>query len=229
MGKQAADSHVRSLELLSMQWQIYMTTMVLVVFLWVCFFFVFPFDKNTNCTYLQHKEREFILKFSAMEIYNESVKDLLSADNSPLRLLNDPENLFSASSLPQHGIYSTLSTPQIGGNSFSSFIADSQQAAILSKVGQQQQLDCTSADSQQPGGVANVLSEDGQHQQLGCSSADSQQHLEYFPTGLEVFPFASPEHDVAVTRVDDVVPQLALADDNVGRDVEVSPADKRKS
>ncbi|KAK8685715.1 hypothetical protein V6N13_124752 [Hibiscus sabdariffa] len=200
MGKQAADSHVRSLELLSMQWQIYMTTMVLVVFLW-------------------HKEREFILKFSAMEIYNESVKDLLSADNSPLRLLNDPENLFSASSLPQHGIYSTLSTPQI----------DSQQAAILSKVGQQQQLDCTSADSQQPGGVANVLSEDGQHQQLGCSSADSQQHLEYFPTGLEVFPFASPEHDVAVTRVDDVVPQLALADDNVGRDVEVSPADKRKS
>ncbi|XP_039054463.1 kinesin-like protein KIN-7H isoform X1 [Hibiscus syriacus] len=42
--------------------------------------------------YIQrHKEREFILKFSAMEIYNESVRDLLSADSSHLRLLDDPE------------------------------------------------------------------------------------------------------------------------------------------
>ncbi|KAH9711100.1 kinesin-like protein KIN-7G [Citrus sinensis] len=39
----------------------------------------------------KHKEREFVLKFSAMEIYNESVRDLLSADTSPLRLLDDPE------------------------------------------------------------------------------------------------------------------------------------------
>uniref|UniRef100_A0A1J3JE31 Kinesin-like protein NACK1 n=1 Tax=Noccaea caerulescens TaxID=107243 RepID=A0A1J3JE31_NOCCA len=39
----------------------------------------------------KHKEREFILKFSAMEIYNESVRDLLSTDSSPLRLLDDPE------------------------------------------------------------------------------------------------------------------------------------------
>lgn len=39
----------------------------------------------------KHKEREFLLKFSAMEIYNESVRDLLSADSSPLRLLDDPE------------------------------------------------------------------------------------------------------------------------------------------
>ncbi|XP_038723459.1 kinesin-like protein KIN-7H isoform X1 [Tripterygium wilfordii] len=39
----------------------------------------------------KHKEREFVLKFSAMEIYNESVRDLLSADSSPLRLLDDPE------------------------------------------------------------------------------------------------------------------------------------------
>ncbi|KAL4375845.1 hypothetical protein GQ457_02G006950 [Hibiscus cannabinus] len=42
--------------------------------------------------YIQrHKERKFILKFSAMEIYNESVRDLLSADSTPLRLLDDPE------------------------------------------------------------------------------------------------------------------------------------------
>ncbi|KAE8685968.1 Kinesin-like protein NACK1 [Hibiscus syriacus] len=42
--------------------------------------------------YIQrHNEREFILKFSAMEIYNESVRDLLSADSTPLRLLDDPE------------------------------------------------------------------------------------------------------------------------------------------
>ncbi|KAH8508283.1 hypothetical protein H0E87_010417 [Populus deltoides] len=39
----------------------------------------------------KHKEREFSLKFSAMEIYNESVRDLLSTDPTPLRLLDDPE------------------------------------------------------------------------------------------------------------------------------------------
>ncbi|XP_042485378.1 kinesin-like protein KIN-7E isoform X2 [Macadamia integrifolia] len=39
----------------------------------------------------RHPEREFVLKFSAMEIYNESVRDLLSADATPLRLLDDPE------------------------------------------------------------------------------------------------------------------------------------------
>ncbi|CAH2064414.1 unnamed protein product [Thlaspi arvense] len=39
----------------------------------------------------KHKEREFVLKFSAMEIYNESVRDLLSTDISPLRVLDDPE------------------------------------------------------------------------------------------------------------------------------------------
>ncbi|GAU37680.1 hypothetical protein TSUD_209690 [Trifolium subterraneum] len=39
----------------------------------------------------KHKEREYVLKFSAMEIYNESVRDLLSNDITPLRLLDDPE------------------------------------------------------------------------------------------------------------------------------------------
>jgi centromeric protein E len=32
-----------------------------------------------------------VLKFSAMEIYNEAVRDLLSTSSSPLRLLDDPE------------------------------------------------------------------------------------------------------------------------------------------
>jgi len=32
-----------------------------------------------------------VLKFSAMEIYNEHVRDLLSSDPTPLRLLDDPE------------------------------------------------------------------------------------------------------------------------------------------
>lgn len=32
-----------------------------------------------------------MLKFSAIEIYNEAVKDLLSMDSGPLRLLDDPE------------------------------------------------------------------------------------------------------------------------------------------
>lgn len=39
----------------------------------------------------QHKEREFAVKFSAMEIYNEAVRDLLGANATPLRLLDDPE------------------------------------------------------------------------------------------------------------------------------------------
>ncbi|KNA07298.1 hypothetical protein SOVF_173190 [Spinacia oleracea] len=39
----------------------------------------------------QQKEREFVLKFSAIEIYNELVRDLLSIDTNPLRLLDDPE------------------------------------------------------------------------------------------------------------------------------------------
>ncbi|KAI3447990.1 hypothetical protein Pfo_004655 [Paulownia fortunei] len=42
--------------------------------------------------YIQrHDERAFVLKFSAMEIYNEVVRDLLSTENTPLRLLDDPE------------------------------------------------------------------------------------------------------------------------------------------
>ncbi|MQL71486.1 hypothetical protein Taro_003773 [Colocasia esculenta] len=39
----------------------------------------------------RHKERAFILKFSAIEIYNEAVRDLLSPESPPLRLLDDPE------------------------------------------------------------------------------------------------------------------------------------------
>lgn len=42
-------------------------------------------------SYFQHNDREFLLKFSAMEIYNESVRDLLGSDSTPLRLLDDPE------------------------------------------------------------------------------------------------------------------------------------------
>ncbi|KAH9626550.1 hypothetical protein KSS87_005530 [Heliosperma pusillum] len=38
-----------------------------------------------------HKEREFVVKFSAIEIYNENVRDLLSPDPTPLRCLDDPE------------------------------------------------------------------------------------------------------------------------------------------
>ncbi|XP_057793748.1 kinesin-like protein KIN-7E [Salvia miltiorrhiza] len=39
----------------------------------------------------KHHERNFVLKFSAMEIYNEAVRDLLQSDGTPLRLLDDPE------------------------------------------------------------------------------------------------------------------------------------------
>ncbi|KAL7091927.1 hypothetical protein ACP275_12G134000 [Erythranthe tilingii] len=37
------------------------------------------------------REREFLLKFSALEIYNETVVDLLNRESGPLRLLDDPE------------------------------------------------------------------------------------------------------------------------------------------
>ncbi|CAA6671336.1 unnamed protein product [Spirodela intermedia] len=36
-------------------------------------------------------ERDFVIKLSALEIYNEVVKDLLNPDSGPLRLLDDPE------------------------------------------------------------------------------------------------------------------------------------------
>ncbi|CAN4093940.1 unnamed protein product [Withania somnifera] len=39
----------------------------------------------------KNEDREFTLKFSAMEIYNEVVRDLLTPDDVPLRLLDDPE------------------------------------------------------------------------------------------------------------------------------------------
>eukprot|EP00250_Pteridium_aquilinum_P022774 c25688_g1_i1 orf=163-3195(-) len=39
----------------------------------------------------QHRDRNFVLKVSALEIYNEAVKDLLNTDSLPLRLLDDPE------------------------------------------------------------------------------------------------------------------------------------------
>lgn len=41
----------------------------------------------------QNPERDFVLKVSALEIYNESVADLLNHDSGPLRLLDDPEVL----------------------------------------------------------------------------------------------------------------------------------------
>ncbi|KAL6554797.1 hypothetical protein OROGR_006055 [Orobanche gracilis] len=39
----------------------------------------------------KQSKRDFILKFSAMEIYNESVRDMLSSDRTPLKLVDDPE------------------------------------------------------------------------------------------------------------------------------------------
>ncbi|XP_047155797.1 kinesin-like protein KIN-7I [Vigna umbellata] len=39
----------------------------------------------------KHKDREFVVKFSSMEIYNEAVRDLLNAGSTSLRILDDPE------------------------------------------------------------------------------------------------------------------------------------------
>ncbi|KAJ0252463.1 Kinesin-like protein KIN-7F [Hirschfeldia incana] len=38
----------------------------------------------------QHEERAFSVKFSAIEIYNEAIRDLLSSDGASLRLRDDP-------------------------------------------------------------------------------------------------------------------------------------------
>lgn len=40
---------------------------------------------------LKKSEREFVLKLSALEIYNETVVDLLNRESGPLRLWDDPE------------------------------------------------------------------------------------------------------------------------------------------
>jgi centromeric protein E len=50
-------------------------------------------------------ERDFIIKISAMEIYNEIVKDLLRPESTNLRLLDDPEVCFQFDrvyALPPH-------------------------------------------------------------------------------------------------------------------------------
>ncbi|XP_039006997.1 kinesin-like protein KIN-7E isoform X2 [Hibiscus syriacus] len=39
----------------------------------------------------RHEERVFVLKFSAIEIYNEAIRDLLNSENTQLRLRDDPE------------------------------------------------------------------------------------------------------------------------------------------
>ncbi|CAH8392077.1 unnamed protein product [Eruca vesicaria subsp. sativa] len=39
----------------------------------------------------KHEDRAFVVKFSAIEIYNEAIRDLLSPDSTSLRLRDDPE------------------------------------------------------------------------------------------------------------------------------------------
>ena len=40
---------------------------------------------------VQTPDREYIIHVSAMEIYNEVVRDLLNPDSGALRLLDDPD------------------------------------------------------------------------------------------------------------------------------------------
>ncbi|GKB37262.1 hypothetical protein Tco_0882204 [Tanacetum coccineum] len=49
--------------------------------------------------WFQHPEQDFHLKYSAMEIYSEYVKDLYSSKGYPLRLLGDPEVSGSTSAM----------------------------------------------------------------------------------------------------------------------------------
>lgn len=43
------------------------------------------------CHVSQTTERDIVLKLSALEIYNETVVDLLNRESGSLRLLDDPE------------------------------------------------------------------------------------------------------------------------------------------
>jgi len=51
----------------------------------------FSFCTLTTFFNRQTQERVFILKVSALEIYNENVIDLLNRESGHLRLLDDPE------------------------------------------------------------------------------------------------------------------------------------------
>jgi hypothetical protein len=51
----------------------------------------FALDNLTLVRALQTPQREFLIRVSALEIYNEVVRDLLRPDSGPLRLLDDPE------------------------------------------------------------------------------------------------------------------------------------------
>lgn len=59
---------------------------------------------------VQHCERDFVIKISALEIYNEVVKDLLNTDNSsgPLRLMDDPEVCSSLSTTSERLLRRTV-------------------------------------------------------------------------------------------------------------------------
>ncbi|XP_066367974.1 kinesin-like protein KIN-7F [Miscanthus floridulus] len=48
-------------------------------------------DRKQSLVIRNHEERAFVLKFSAIEIYNEVVRDLLSAESTSLRLWDDAE------------------------------------------------------------------------------------------------------------------------------------------
>ena len=52
-------------------------------------------------SFSQTPERDFTLKVSALEIYNETVVDLLNRESGVLRLLDDPEVL-SRKFFPKH-------------------------------------------------------------------------------------------------------------------------------
>lgn len=70
--------------------QVFLVCPFLFLFFKVTFSSTPFFTIQKNIPIFQHSNREFVLKFSAMEIYNEAVRDLLSGDGNPLRLLDDP-------------------------------------------------------------------------------------------------------------------------------------------
>lgn len=124
MDKQAVGRHTQCVASLNLQWTTFFVTFKrfeqkpcgidISLSLSVSYFFLHKYQTTTLLFhFLQHTERKFTLKFSAIEIYNEAVRDLLSGDNNQLRLLDDPEVHITCFSILCYTLYHILLDPTL--------------------------------------------------------------------------------------------------------------------
>lgn len=64
---------------------------------------------------LQTPERDFTIKISGLEIYNENVRDLLNSESGrSLKLLDDPEVIFKFFAFSNKWAHKSLPCPEFG-------------------------------------------------------------------------------------------------------------------